>query len=342
MVAPSSGDNRLVRIAVDAMGGDHAPAEIVKGALLAAQNGGVEILLVGLKPIIEAELERYSATNVPILCVEAGEVIKEGEHPALALRHKSDASIVVAISLVKSGEASAAISIGSTGAAMVSALQILGTFEGIERPAVAAPILGFAPNTVLVDWGVNVDCKPRQLVDFAILGSVFAQKFLNIANPTVSLLSTGSEEGKGNNVVREAYLLLKESGLNFIGNVEGSDIPLGRANVIVCDGFVGNVLVKFCESLGVTIAQWLKNNLEGHLAQAETENLITKLISSTNAAQVYGGGPLLGVNGVVIKGHGRSRAPEVAKAIHIAKFAVEIGFVEMLKSELSKARAKKI
>lgn len=341
MVTESSRDGHLVRIAVDAMGGDYAPEEIVKGAILAAQKGGIEILLVGPKAVIEAELKKHLATEVPILCVEANEVIKEGEHPALALRRKPDASVAVAAKLVSSGEASAMVSIGSTGAVMVSTLQILGTFEGIERPVVAGPILGFAPDTILVDWGANVDCKPLQLLDFAVLGSVFAQKFLNVANPTVALLSTGSEEGKGDNLVREAYLLLQDSGLNFIGNVEGNDIPLGRANVIVCDGFVGNVLVKFCESLGATIAHWLKDSLGGHLPAAKIETLVARLVSSTNPAQVYGGGLLLGVNKAVVVGHGRSRATEVAKAIHIAKFAVETGFVEMLKSEHDRVWAKK-
>lgn len=341
LIPVPSKDNHLLRIAVDAMGGDHAPREIVKGAVLAAQNGGVEILLVGPKAVIEAELEKYSSTNLPISCVEAKEVIKEGEPPALALRRKPDASVAVATRLVKSGEASALVSLGSTGAVMVSALQILGTFEGIERPVIAAAILGFAPSTVLVDLGANVDCKPQQLVDFAVLGSVLAQKFLNVVNPTVSLLSTGSEEGKGNNLVREAYLLLKDSGLNFTGNVEGNDIPLGKANVIVCDGFVGNVLVKFCESLGATIAQWLKDNLKGQLPPAKVRSLVTKLISSTDPTHIYGGGPLLGVNGVAVAGHGRSRAPEVAKAIHTAKFAVQIGLVDLLRCELSRTWAKR-
>jgi glycerol-3-phosphate acyltransferase PlsX len=306
------------------------------------QQGGVEIFLVGPTHIIEEELSKYNTAHLTIPCIEAKELIKEGEHPALALQRKPEASVAVAARLVKQGQADAMVTMGSTGAAMVSSLYTLGTFEGIERPVLAGPFLGFAPNTVVVDYGANVDCKPHHLVNFAVIGCVLAQKFLNIPHPTVALLSIGAEEGKGNNLVRESYPLFKNSGLNFIGNVEGNDIPLGKANVIVCDGFVGNILVKFCESLGGTIAAWLRESLQGQLPAGDINSLAEKLVSLTNPAEVYGGGPLLGVNGVVIVGHGRSRAPEVAKAIHQAKYAVEIGFVETLKSELSKAQAERV
>ncbi len=339
MVAGPSRTGRSTRVAVDAMGGDYAPEEIVKGAILAAQMEKTQVLLVGPTATLEAELAKYNAHSSGIRCVEAKEYIKEGESPVSTLLRKPDASVAVAAKLVKNGEADAMVSMGSTGAVMVSAFQTLGTFEGIERPVVAGPFLGFAPNTVVLDCGANVDCKPHQLLSFAIIGSVFAQKLLNIPNPTVALLSVGAEEGKGNSTVKDSYDILKKSGLNFIGNVEGGDIPSGRANVIVCDGFVGNILVKFCESLGKVTASWLKSNLNGHLTAKELEGLTSKLISLTNAADVYGGVPLLGVDGVVIVGHGRNRAKGVAKAIYQAKVMAEIGVVDAIKSELGKIRS---
>lgn len=329
---------KLIRVAVDAMGGDYAPGEIVKGAVEAAKRGGVEIILTGPPDIIEAELANYEIAPLLIHWVRADEFIRENEHPALALRRKPNASVAVATKLVRDGAADAVVSAGSTGALMASATAFLGLLEGIERPVVAGTFLGFAPETVVVDLGANVDCKPYHLLNFAAVGCVCARKMLNIADPKVGLLSTGAEEGKGNELVREAYPLLQKSGLNFIGNVEGNDVVSGKANVVVCDGLLGNVLVKFCEGLGTTIVHWLKEALKDRLDSSSIEGLATDLFSLTNRADVVGGGPLWGAKGMAVVAHGRSRAPEVSGAIHQAKVAVESNLIEEMKSELARIR----
>ena len=333
--------SKKVRIAVDAMGGDYAPEEIIKGAVLAAQKGYVEIALVGPVDILKKEVARCnSSASLPIRCVQASDVIKEGESPALAIRRKPNCSIAVATKLVKAGEADAVVGAGSSGAVAVSAIQYLGMVEGVERPAIGGTLGSFAPNTVLMDFGANVDCKPHQFLSFAIAGSVFAKKFLNIANPTVGLLSTGTEEGKGNEVVREAYPLLKDSGLNFIGNIEGCDIFSGKANVIVCDGFVGNVILKFYESLGDHALNYMKRKLKKYPPLSGMATLLfNRLFPVTKMSyegEEKGGGILWGVNGIVRISHGASRAPHIACAIASARKAVEADIVGCLKSELAK------
>jgi glycerol-3-phosphate acyltransferase PlsX len=329
---------RIVKIAVDAMGGDYAPAEVIKGAVSAVQKGGIEVILVGPLPEIERELANFDTSKLPISCVNADEVIKEGEPPALVLRQKRDASMVIATKLVKSGEADAVVSAGPTGAMGASALMILGTVEGIDRPVIGGPVIGLSPNTVLVDCGGTIDCKPIHLLNFAVVGSVFAQKMLNIPKPTVALLSVGSEEGKGNELVKESHDLFKKSSLNYVGNMEGNDIVTGGANVIVCDGFVGNVLIKFCEALGYSIAHWLKNRLNGHLPDGEIEKVSAELLSQTNVVDIAGGGPLMGVNGVAIVMHGRSKAPQFEGAIAQAKAMVESDMIGSLNIELERIR----
>jgi len=329
-----------VKIAVDAMGGDFAPGEIVKGAVQAARELGVEIILVGVKADIEAELAKVDTTNLSVGLVEASEIIKDGEEPAFAVMRKPNSSVALATKLVKNGEADAMISAGSTGASMVSALQYLGTLPGIERPMAGGAFLGLAPKTVVLDLGANVSCQPYHLVDFAVAGSVFARTFLGIDNPTVGLLNVGAEEGKGNELAKEAYPLLKKSGLNFIGNVEGMDIPAGKVNVIVCDGFVGNILVKFCESLGRRVSQWLAQELKDSLNTPDIESITTKLYSLMSPGVVMGGGPLWGVNGVVAIAHGSSRAPQITGTIRQAKLAVESGFVDTLRTELENTQAR--
>jgi glycerol-3-phosphate acyltransferase PlsX len=331
-------DKKPVRIAVDAMGGDYAPGETVKGAVLAAQGEELEIILVGPLPILQAELAKYDTSHLTISCINATEFVREGEPPALVLRQKRNASITVATKLVKNGEADAIVSAGPTGAVVASALVTLGTVEGIDRPVIGGPFLGLSPNTIVLDNGGNVDCKPYHLLNFAVVGCVYARELLNIPNPTVALLSVGVEEGKGNELVKESYPLFQRSDLNFIGNVEGNDIATGRANVIVCDGFVGNILVKFCEGLGVAITEWLKTNLKGQLSDADIDRLSDDLLTLTNSADILGGGPLLGVNGVAIVMHGRSRASQFTRAIAQAKAILNSDFVDTLNSELVRIR----
>lgn len=328
---------RRVRIAVDAMGGDHAPEETVKGAIRAARSDGIEIILVGSEDAVRGELEKYDISGVPVRVVNASEVIQEGEPPVAAVRQKPDASIVVATQLVKSGEADAVVSVGPTGTVMVSAAEILGRLEGIKRPTAGSSLCGFAPNTLVFDLGPNADCKPRDLLNFAVVGSVVARKTFHIANPTVALLSNGSEEGKGNLLVKKAYQLFEQSHLNFIGNVEGNDIPLGRANVIVCDGFTGNVLLKFCEGLGEAVVERVRTALDKRLPEEQIKTVADNLFTLTHVAE--GGGPIYGVDGVAVIGHARCNALQVANAIQAAKLAVESNLVEELKSELRKVKS---
>ena len=330
-----------IKIALDGMGGDYAPSEIVKGAVLAAEKQDVEILLVGARDILEEELAKYKLPrHSSIRLVEAKEVIKEGEPPATAVRRKPDSSVAVAAKLVKTKEAHAFVSAGSSGAAAVSAIQYIGMLDGVYRPAIVGSLGSFASNTVVVDFGANVDCKPHQFLTFAIVGAVYARKFLNIADPKIALLSTGAEEGKGNEVVREAYAILKNSGLNFIGNIEGNEILSGKANVIVCDGFVGNVLLKFYESIADYALQWTKRRLGRYPLLPELITFlfhrifpVTRIANETGEG---GGGILWGVNGIVRIAHGASRAPQIVHAIESAKRAVRANIIEELKRELGK------
>jgi glycerol-3-phosphate acyltransferase PlsX len=301
----------------------------------------VEIALVGSTNILERELKKYKfSNNLPIRCVEASEVIKEGEAPALAVRRKPNCSIAVATRLVKSREADALVGAGSSGAVAVSAIQHLGMIEGMERPAIGGTLGSFAPNVVMMDLGANADCKPYQLLTFAIAGSVFAKKFLNIDNPTIALLSTGSEEGKGNELVREAYPLFRNSSLNFIGNIEGSDILSGKANVVVCDGFVGNIILKFYESMGDQAMNYARQKLRKYPPLRGLANLlVNRLFPVTKISyegEEEGGGILWGVDGIIRIAHGASQAPHIARGIASARKAVKADIVGCLKSELAK------
>ena len=323
------------RIAVDAMGGDFAPAEIVEGALLGARLHNVQVILVGDPPALQAELARLEvpAGSVPIVPSQGS--ISEGEHPVRALRKNPKASVAVATGLVKMGKAQAMVSLGSTGGAMASAALGLGLLPGVERPCVGGPFISLAPHTAILDVGSNIDCRPQQLLSFAVMGCVFARKFLGIPNPTVGLLSVGKDEGKGNRQVQESYPIFKESGLNFVGNVEGSDILADETNVVVCDGFVGNVLLKFAESLGGSAAAFLQSKLRGMLPDAELRRLSESLYDLTNRSTKTSG-PLFGVNGNVVVGHGASKSREVAGAIETAKRCIQLDLANGIKQELAR------
>ena len=331
--------NQRIRIAIDAMGGDYAPGEIVKGAVAAAEKDDIEVILVGAMNTVEAELAKYDISRLPIHYVNADDFIKEEEHPALAVRRKPNSSIAVATKMVKAGEADAVVAATTTGAIVTSAIQFLGMVDGIDRPVLGGPLSSIAPNTVIMDLGVNVDCKPEHLLNFAIIGSVYARLFLNIANPTVALLNIGKEEGKGNQLARETYPLLQKSGLNFIGNVEGNGILSGQANVIVCDAFVGNTIFKFMESGGKVIGNYFESKAKSypmlsHLLKGKVKDLVASLSLPDSA----GSGLIWGVDGIVMKIHGHSRAPDVTIKIAQAKMAVERDVVSCLKSELAKIR----
>lgn len=329
-----------MKIAIDAMGGDFAPVEIIKGAVTGAHQFGVGIILVGPQTIIQSELAKLDTNRIDLEIVHTDEYLVEGEQPAYAMRKKRNASIMLATKLVKEGRANAVVGMGPTGGVFAAALQVFGPLEGLVKPVIGGPFLGFAPDTFILDLGGNPDARPDQLLDFGILGIVFARTWMKIANPTVGLLSNGAEEGKGNEVTKEAYQLFKKSGLNFLGNLEGNDLAMGKANVVVCDGFTGNCLVKFCEGLGRQTAQWLNEKLAGKLPDSEIKAMVDAYLKTTIIADTAGGGPLLGLNGIACKGHGRSKAPEVANTIGTAKRAIEIDMVGTMKAELASIRTK--
>ena len=329
-----------MKIAVDAMGGDHAPHEIVKGAILGAHENGVDLILVGPRKILQQELDKYDVRGINIDVVHTEEWLNEGEPPAYTLRQKRNASIILAIKQVKTGKADAIVSAGPTGGVVAATLGVLGTIEGISRPVFGGCFLGLAPQMFAADLGGNVDVRPDQLLDYAVVGTVYMRKTLGIQNPTVALLSIGREDGKGNELIKAAVPLLKQSGLNFIGCVEGHDLVIGTANVIVCDAFVGNIIVKFGEGLGKAIVNLIKEELKDKVATDEISSLADKIFLATNTADFLGGGPLLAVNGVVCKGHGRSQAEEVAKIIGQAKFFAENDLPGSLRAELAAVKSK--
>jgi phosphate acyltransferase len=328
-----------MKVSVDAMGGDYAPADVVKGAVAAARKAQLGIILVGQQDKIKAELAKYDISGLDVEILHTDEYLVEGEQPAYALRTKRQASIALATKLVRDGKAQAVFSAGPTGGVIASALMVLGMVEGLSKPVLGGPFVGFAPNTVIMDVGGNVDVRPDQLLDFAIVGTVYARTLLNIPDPTVGILSIGAEEGKGNELVKTAYPLFKKSGLNFIGNVEGYDLPAGKVNVVVCDGFAGNVLVKFYEAMAHVTAHWMEKNLSGKMSEADVKNVVNSFVKMTSGADVSGG-PIWAVNGLAIKAHGRSRADEIARAIVYIKELSEKDIVGALKKELMEIRAR--
>lgn len=323
-----------VRVAVDAMGGDYGPSETVKGALQALASQNIELLLVGDQDLLESELAQYDIENKPVKVVASVGKIGDDEHPIGGLRRKPQCSILVATKLLKRGDADLLVSMGSTGASMASSVFILGLMDGLERPCIGGPFLGVAPRTVLLDMGSNIDCRPSLMLSFAALGSVFSQKFLGIENPRIGLLSVGSEAAKGNRQVHESYQLLQESHLNFIGNVEGMDFFTDRADVIVCDGFVGNILMKFTEGLGTALSHYVEQRLAPHLPAAELAKVASDLWETTNMPRTMGG-PLFGVNGAVVLGHGSCRASGIEGAIDTGVHFVECGLVDSMRKELA-------
>ena len=330
---------KKVKIAVDAMGGDFAPEEIVKGSVLAASKDNVEIALVGPMDTIAVELAKHGSSDLPIRCVGADGFITENHRPAMSAR-RPNTSVAIAAKTVKAGEADAMVSAGPTGALVASALKFMGMINGIERPVIGGALATFAPNTVLMDCGVNVDCKPYHMLTFAIVGSIYARKLLNIEHPKVALLNIGAEEGKGNELTRQSYALLQKSGLNFVGNIEGNGILSGEANVIVCDGFVGNILFKFCEGGFDVINEWLKRKFSNRPLVSLFKNLSKDLTSLTSAPESVGSGLIWGIDGVVLKMHGASQSSQVAEKISQVKLAVDMDVIGSLKSELDTIKDK--
>jgi glycerol-3-phosphate acyltransferase PlsX len=322
------------------MGGDHAPTEVVAGAIEAAKQGDVQIGLVGDPQVLQAELAKHDISGLPIMPVPSEGVISEGDQPALALRQKPKASIVVATGLVKKGMADGAVTMGSTGAAMATAAVVLGLMEGIQRPALGGPVIGFAPQTSVIDVGTNVDCRPSQLLSFAVIGDMWARIFWNLESPSIGLLSVGAEFGKGNRQVRETSELLAKSGLNFVGNVEPNEMVQGDVDVVVADGFVGNVVMKLTEGIGQAAIDLVRQRMAGRMPEAEIESLTQELFEKTNVVNTHGGGPLLGVKGVSVIGHGRGKREEVKRAIEQAKNWHRLGIIDELGDALTRVRSR--
>lgn len=327
-----------VKIAIDAMGGDFAPQEIVAGALRAKEELDVSILLVGNPQQIEAVMP--SQTNLKgVEIIPAEEVIAMDEEPLSAVRRKKKASINVAMDLVKNKQADAIFSAGHSGAAMASALLRLGRLPGIDRPAIGTvfPTIIAGKPVMILDVGANVDCRPKFLEQFAVMGSIYSQYVLGTESPKVGLLNIGEEDTKGNDLALRAHELLKENAqINFAGNAEGRDVLSGDFDVIVCDGFVGNVLLKFAESLGSVILQILREELpqgiRGQIGTALLKPNLKRIKQRMDHAE-HGGALLLGVGGICFIGHGSSQAPSIFSAIRMAKEAVDNQVLDRLQSQ---------
>jgi glycerol-3-phosphate acyltransferase PlsX len=345
-----------MKIAVDAMGGDHAPQVVVAGAVAEARARGTHIILVGVEDRVRAELARQGdLAGLPIEVVHASEVVGMEEHTA-AVRAKKDSSLMVGIRLVKEGRADAFASAGNSGAVMAAALFGLGRIRGIERPALGSIYPASPVPCLVVDIGANADCKPEYLVQFALMGDTYARVMFGLDRPTVGIVSNGEEEDKGSVLVRETYPLLKQSSLNFVGNVEGKDIGRGMANVIVTDGMTGNVIVKLSEGL----FSFMLNFLKRELTRGGRNKVALALMAPGLALMLpglallwpsikglrkrvdwreIGGAPLLGVNGIVVIGHGRSDAKAIQNMIRMAEKSAQQNLVQAIQAALAVAAA---
>ena len=311
--------NRTI-VALDAMGGDNAPKEMIKGAVQALEKtDAVQVLLVGKEDVIRAELAQYTYDKARIEIVNATEVIETAEPPVNAIRRKKDSSIVVGMKLVKEGQADAFVSAGSSGAVLVGGQVIVGRIKGVERPPLAPLIPTEKGVSLLVDCGANVDARPSHLVQFAKMGSIYMEHFVGIKNPKVGIVNIGAEEEKGNALVKETFPLLKgEKNINFIGSVEAREIPHGQADVIVCEAFAGNIILKLFEGVGSVLISEIKKGMMGSLRSKIGALLVKpalkKALKSFDSSE-YGGAPLLGLNGLVVKTHGSSTAKEICNTI---------------------------
>lgn len=325
-----------IRIALDAMGGDRGLPVNVEGALLAKKEMGHEILLVGDQKMIEQELSHHGAAG-QFLIHHAPTVIGMHEKPAEACRAKKDSSIMQCAEIVSQGKADALISAGNSGATMAASLWHLRRLPGVSRPAIAAIFPTLEGNAVLLDVGANVDCKPKHLLQFAIMGSVYSRAVFGIASPRVGLLTIGEEEGKGNELTVQTHPLLQSSGLNYLGHLEGRDLPEGNADVFVCDGFVGNVLLKFGEGLASAVLKLIKNEVRKHplaiFGRVLLKGAFKELIKKTDPSE-FGGAPLLGVNGVALIAHGGSDVKAVKNSVRTAAAFVEKGINRQISDQI--------
>ena len=327
-----------MKIVVDAMGGDHAPEAVVEGAVLAAREYNTKIILTGLTERIQAELDKHDPDHtLPIEIVHAEQVVEMHDVPGKALRSKKKSSMKVGLDLVKQGVGAAFLSAGNTGAVLAYSTVILRPVKGVDRPAIAIQLPTSKGISILLDAGANVDCKTNQLFQFGIMGHVFAEYILEKENPSVGLLSIGEEDGKGNEIVKETFQMLKNSHINFIGNLEGKEVYQGNADVIVCDGFTGNVALKISESLAEMIGSNLKLMFQSNwLSKLGYLLLKPKLVEFKKKVDhsETGGAPLLGVNGVVIIAHGSSSPKAIKNAINRAQELSEKNIIEHIKQDI--------
>jgi len=331
----------MTTIAIDAMGGDHAPRAEVEGAILAVREFGTHIALVGIESTLKQELSRHRARNLPIEIVGATDVITMSDSPSQAFRRKKESSMHVAARLVRDGKAEAMVSAGNTGAVMTVARFILGTLPSVDRPALAAAFPNMKDKiSVILDVGANVDSKPEQLRQFAVMGEIYFRAIWGVKRPRVALLSIGEEEMKGNELTREASNLLKQSSLNFVGNVEGRDVFRGNVDVIVCDGFIGNVALKISEGLVEHVQGMLKkaikSSLKSQIGYALSKQAFDDFRKRTDSSET-GGAPLLGVRGITIIAHGRSNPNAIKNAIRVAGELCRARINEKIDQELSAA-----
>lgn len=333
-----------VRVALDAMGGDHAPGEIVLGAIQAAREYGLGVYLVGREEAIQAELAKHDTAGLDLPIIHTDDVIPMDEHnPARVVRQKRNASMVLALELVKDGSAIGAVSAGNSGAMMAASLFILRRLGGVERPALGGLLPSENGPCMVIDLGANTDCKPEYLQQFALMGSIYMERIMHVRSPRVGLLANGEEEGKGNAQVQEAHQLLKANaatlGINFTGNVEGRHIFAGTVDVAVCDGFVGNVVLKASEGLSKMILGSLRaemtRSVPNKLAAAVLQSDLLKMRKRLDYTE-YGGLPLLGVNGSAIIAHGRSNAKAIKNALRVARQTAESGVALAIAEGLAK------
>lgn len=331
-----------ITVAVDAMGGDHGPGVIVDGAIEAARKWGMKIVLVGDTAAVQSELDQHDCSGLSVDVIHASEVVGMHESASVAIRKKKDSSIRVAFELVKSKSADAVVSAGNSGATMAAGMFTLKRIPGIERPAIATVVPNKHTQTLLLDAGGNVDCRASHLQQFAIMGDLYAREMMNLENPRVGLLSNGEEEGKGNDLTRETHSLLSNAKFNYQGYVEGRDIFNGNVDVAVCDGFVGNIVLKVTEGLADAINQMLKSEIEksflakiGYLLSRPAFKAFKK---RTDYAE-YGGAPLLGIQGVGMICHGGSNAKAIMNAIKMASQAVQHDVHQKLAAKLHAANS---
>lgn len=328
-----------MRIIVDAMGGDYAPDVVIEGAIRAVKEYGVEVALVGDEARVKGLLQKSGYNGKLISTYHAPEVIHMHESAAASVRKKRDSSIVVGVGLVKEGKGDAFFSAGNTGAVVCAGTLGLGLLKGIERPGIAIVAPTLKGISLIIDVGANIDPKPSQMFQYGIMADVYCRTILDIPNPSIGLLNVGEEESKGTEFIKETHELLSNSKLNFTGNVEGKDLFSGKCSIILCDGFVGNVALKVSESVAETLQKFLKKHLTssfmGMLGVLLLKRSFKRFKTELDYSE-YGGAPLLGVNGVVIIGHGRSNANAIKNAIRVAKEEVERGFNEKILEAIGK------